>query len=303
MDHGHENEVQKLREAQIFCTERGSSVQENSMSVPKRTMSVPEMRRLLGVKKTESYWLVHRNFFKTELVGGRMRVDVESFEKWYANQVKHKKVNGEAPGKELVGNSYSFREAANLLGVNSSNLYEIWKKNGLKTILVDFVMRIPMEEFEQWYGQQSVYRKAEKTPTLEEMESEYIELQEAAALLEIPKAELNRMIAAGAYKYIFEVRTFDDRKWISRKSFQQFLNTQSVYRVAKRTAASGKGLETRNYLSRQEAAELAGVAPSTVTKWLQAGKFSGIGAGKVLRIHREEFLQWVGSCQCREGGV
>ena len=24
-----------------------------------------------------------------------------SFEKWYANQVKHKKVNGEAPGKEL----------------------------------------------------------------------------------------------------------------------------------------------------------------------------------------------------------
>lgn len=64
MDHGHENEVQKLREAQIFCTERGSSVQENSMSVPKRTMSVPEMRRLLGVKKTESYWLVHRNFSK-----------------------------------------------------------------------------------------------------------------------------------------------------------------------------------------------------------------------------------------------
>ena len=149
MDHGHENEVQKLREAQIFCTERGSSVQENSMSVPKRTMSVPEMRRLLGVKKTESYWLVHRNFFKTELVGGRMRVDVESFEKWYANQVKHKKVNGEAPGKELVRSSYSFREAANLLGVNSSNLYEIWKKNGLKTILVDFVMRIPMEEFER----------------------------------------------------------------------------------------------------------------------------------------------------------
>ena len=82
---------------------------------------------------------------------------------------------------------------------------------------------IPMEEFEQWYGQQSVYRKAEKMPTLEEMESEYIELQEAAALLEIPKAELNRMIAAGAYKDIFEVRTFDDKKWISQKSFQRFL--------------------------------------------------------------------------------
>ena len=34
----------------------------------KKTMSVPEMRKLLGVKKTESYWLVHRNFFKTEII-------------------------------------------------------------------------------------------------------------------------------------------------------------------------------------------------------------------------------------------
>ena len=31
------------------------------------TMSVPEMRKLLGLKKTDSYWLVHKNFFKTEV--------------------------------------------------------------------------------------------------------------------------------------------------------------------------------------------------------------------------------------------
>ena len=35
-----------------------------------KTMSVSEMRKLLGLKKTESYWLVHRNFFKTEIIGG-----------------------------------------------------------------------------------------------------------------------------------------------------------------------------------------------------------------------------------------
>ena len=67
-----------------------------------KTMSVPEMRKLLGLKKTEGYWLVHRGFFKTEIIGGMMRVDIESFEKWYANQVKHKKVNGEEPGRELI---------------------------------------------------------------------------------------------------------------------------------------------------------------------------------------------------------
>ena len=35
---------------------------------------------MLGLKKTESYWLVHRNFFKTDIVNGHMMIDVESFE-------------------------------------------------------------------------------------------------------------------------------------------------------------------------------------------------------------------------------
>lgn len=46
-----------------------------------------------------------------------MRIDLESFEKWYANQVKYRKVVGEAPGKELREKSYSFKEAANILGI------------------------------------------------------------------------------------------------------------------------------------------------------------------------------------------
>ena len=55
-------------------------------------MSVPEMREILGLKKTESYWLVHRNLFKTEIIGGKMRVDIESFEKWYRSQTMFHKV-------------------------------------------------------------------------------------------------------------------------------------------------------------------------------------------------------------------
>ena len=114
-----------------------------------KTMSVPEMRKLLSLKKTESYWLVHRNFFKTEIIGGVMRIGIESFEKWYANQVKHRKVDGEEPGSELKKRSYSFREAANLLGIYEADLYSIWKKNGLETFTVDFVKRISKDEFEK----------------------------------------------------------------------------------------------------------------------------------------------------------
>lgn len=34
----------------------------------KNTMSVPEMRRLLGLKKTESYWLFTGTFLKLKLL-------------------------------------------------------------------------------------------------------------------------------------------------------------------------------------------------------------------------------------------
>ena len=136
----------------------------------KKTMSVPEMRRLLGLKKTDSYWLVHRNFFQTHIVNGQMRVDIASFEKWYANQVKHKKVNGEEPGAELMKSSYSFRDAANLLGIHSSNLYEIWRDQNLKTITVDFTKRIPIEVFEEWYEHQIMYQKVGRMPTITDLE-------------------------------------------------------------------------------------------------------------------------------------
>ena len=92
-------------------------------------------------------------------MNGQMRVDIASFEKWYANQVKHRKVNGEEPGAELMKSSYSFRDAANLLGIHSSNLYEIWRDQNLKTITVDFTKRIPIEVFEEWYDHVSESRQ------------------------------------------------------------------------------------------------------------------------------------------------
>lgn len=192
-------------------------------------MSVPEMRRLLGLKKTDSYWLVHRNFFQTYIVNGQMRVDIASFEKWYANQVKHKKVNGEEPGAELMKSSYSFRDAANLLGIT--------------------------------------------------------------------KEKLSVITRASRFKEYFEIRVFEDKKWISKKSFQYFLNAQSVYQVTrapeKEDPVEQGNMETKEYISRQEAEALAGVTSGTITKWIQMGHFSIAGAGKALRIHRNEFLKWL----------
>ena len=250
----------------------------------KKTMSVPEMRKLLGVKKTESYWLVHRNFFKTEIINGQMRVDLESFEKWYANQVKHKKVNGEDPGAELTKKSYSFRDAANLLGIHSSNLYEIWREEKLETFTVDFTKRIPIEVFEKWYENQIMYQKVGKMPTIMDLQADFIPLHEAAALLGITKEKMSVITRASRFKDFFEIQVFEDKKWISKKSFQHFLNAQSVYQVVKKPGSvkqnNQESMETKEYISRSEAAALAGVTSGTITKWMQMERFHVLEPGK-----------------------
>lgn len=189
------------------------------MSEERKTMTVPQMRKILGLKKTESYWLVHRNFFQTDIVNGHMMIDVESFEKWYANQVKHRKVDGPEPGAELTRMSYSFAEVAEMLGVSGAVVYEIWDKNNLETFTVDFVKRIPKEVFEKWYAGQTCYRK--------------------------------------------------------------------------RKHGSHVGARRSRYISRDEAAVMAGVTPSTVSRWADEGYFRFTKTDKILRIRRDSFERWL----------
>lgn len=285
-----------------------SAEDNRTVQKPRRTMSVPEMRRMLGLKKTESYWLVHREFFKTEMIGGRMRIDIESFEKWYANQVKHKKVNGELPGRELKERTYSFPEAANMLGIHDSDLYKVWKNEELEYIVVDFARRIPAEVFEKWYESQNTYCKVEHIPTPEELEENYICLQDAADVLGISREKLAKVARMDEIGKVLESTICNNKRWITRKSFQLFLNTQDTYQIARNEDETDEeqmlsqikeSVEIKEYISRQDAAMLAGVKESTITKWTQLGKFTCAGAGRVLRIHRKEFMQWLN--EYREG--
>ena len=281
---------------------------DQTINKPRKTMSVPEMRQLLGLKKTESYWLVHRGVFETKMIDGHMRVDLASFEKWYANQVKHKKVNGEAPGAELKKKSYSFQEAANILSIHDSILYEIWKEEGLPTITVDFVRRIPADVFERWYESQSKYQKVEKVQTEDELRVDFLSIQEVADLLGISKEQMSGLTRRRAYRDYFEIKTVNNQRWISKKSLQYFLNAQNEYQITSNEQVRRQDVgtvrevlpETKEYLSRKEAAVLAGVTLSTITKWTQMEHFPCVGAGTVLRIPREAFRHWLNEYQ--QGG-
>ena len=97
-------------------------------SKKKTSISVREMRQILGLNKVESYWLVHQNRFRTIVAAGRMRIMLDSFEEWYAGQFHYKKVNGEAPGSKWEKTTMSIREAAALLGLQEATLYDLLKK-------------------------------------------------------------------------------------------------------------------------------------------------------------------------------
>ena len=107
------------------------------------TMSVRNMGRLLGLEKVDSYWLAHKGFFETIMIGGKMRVVTESFEHWYAGQVKYRKVNGDPPGERLKKKSYSARDIAEMLQINEQYVYEVMEKAGIEPIIVDYWKRFP----------------------------------------------------------------------------------------------------------------------------------------------------------------
>lgn len=125
----------------------------------KTSISVPEMRDLLGLGKTESYWLVKRRRFKTIVVAGQMRVMLDSFEEWYAGQFHYKKVSGEAPGSKWKATTMSVQETAHLIGLSTTSFYDLLKKKPFETIRVDNRTRICIESFEKWYTAQTHYKK------------------------------------------------------------------------------------------------------------------------------------------------
>ena len=169
-----EEEALKLMNCGLFKTYRvgneyrasKKSVEENKKIVKavltyqdKKTMSVPDVMRILGLGKTATYRLINQCRFKTYLVLGKMRVDVDSFEDWYAGQFHYKKVDGTPPGEKWRHTTMSVPEMADLLGLKSGTAYDLVKRGYFETTLIDRRIRIITSSFEAWYQKQTHYVK------------------------------------------------------------------------------------------------------------------------------------------------
>ena len=269
----------------------------------KRTwMTVPEMGKLLGLKKTDRYWLVHKNVFESKEIAGKIRINIASFEKWYANQIKYHKVTGEEPGKELKSWSYSVKEVADLLGVDDYLVYDLLKKNQMEAVIVDYWKRIPKESFQNWYKSQSRYRTKEDREKDALLEDATITMPEMAQLLGTTRSAVYTILDNPKYSHFFEFIVIAEKKRITKESFQKFLEGQDRYKLDpsndyeelaqeqnialanfRRKKLSQTGIRGSNgnikYFTFDEASYLAKVSRSMINKWADKGKFTVIKVG------------------------
>ena len=168
-----EEEARKLVKSGLFKTYRvgneyrasKKSVAENVKTVEammtyqnKKSMTVADLRRILGLGKTAAYRLINQCYFKTYLVFGKMRIDVQSFEEWYVGQFHYKKVNGERPGLKY-GKTIGPVAIAKMLDIPKSTARDLMLDGNFEYITVEGKRRVIEESFDKWYASQTKYKK------------------------------------------------------------------------------------------------------------------------------------------------
>lgn len=245
-----EEEALKLMNCGLFKTYRvgneyrasKKSVEENKKIVKavltyqdKKTMSVPDVMRILGLGKTATYRLINQCRFKTYLVLGKMRVDVDSFEDWYAGQFHYEKVNGERPGKKY-GKTLSPLTVAKVLGIPRSTANDLMNDGIVEFIWVDGKRRIKRESFDKWYASQSKYTKVKEIEEVEDMSIEdrvrelnggtytkkSYSVEEVQSILGITRQTVYKLIKQGCFQAVM----LETGYRIIKTSFDKWLDNE-----------------------------------------------------------------------------
>lgn len=194
-------------------------------------MTVTEMGKLLGLQRTERYWLVHKNVFETKMILGKMRVNVASFEDWYSRQIRYHKITGEEPGRKVKEVSYSAQDISELLGISEDRAYALIKENHLATETVNYRMRVPKDLFDQWYSRQTRYLTKEDRERNAELFETTITMPHMARLLGISRHTAYSILNSKTFGGQFEIIVVGGKKRITKSSFNAFLKSQNKYHL------------------------------------------------------------------------
>ena len=163
---------------------------------------VPEMGKLLGLKKTDRYWLVHKNVF-------------ESFQNWYKSQSRYRTKEDREKDALLEDATITMPEMAQLLGTTRSSVYTILDNpkysHFFEFIVIAEKKRITKESFQKFLEGQDRY-KLDPSNDYEELAHE-----QNIALANFRRKKLSQTGIRGSngnIKYL----TFDEASYLAKVS-------------------------------------------------------------------------------------
>lgn len=271
----------------------------------KESISISELSKMLGVGKTESYWILQNKGLRTFTLKGCKRVKKEDFWRWYDRQTKYRLLHGPSPGCVLRETSYSVRELTELLSVSRDTIYMLLKQNVFDTFQADGHTRVTKDSFERWYANQGHFRKAEdRVKEADALRTSY-SMPEMARLLGIHRNTVYGILEKR--KDTFEWIMVAGQKRITISSFEAWYQAQSHYKkvpVAQKEVCTQKTSVTDHPAEKDTTAcdtmpksvyrvedlqKALGISRKAVYRMIQAKKIHAVRAGKEYLIGSAEF--------------
>lgn len=269
------------------------------------TMSVPQMALLLGIKKTDSYYLIKKKCFETTILNGQIRVIKKSFEEWYRNQTHYKKITGEEPGQALAETSYSISDLEARFGIRRTSVFDLLSRNYFPVIRIDSdTRRIPKEPFEAWLRTQEHYRDHDEKAADHAIEANSFTISMIAKILNLDRREAFFLVKN--HPNDFETVKIAGVWRITEDSFLAWLNSQQEYRAvidpeeiqpSSDLYVSDTAIPVippnKNTFTITEAATLMKLAEKDIYRMVIAEELPAIKIRNAIRISRDSILQWL----------
>jgi DNA binding domain, excisionase family len=157
-----------------------------------------------------------------------MRVMIDSFEEWYANQFKYQKVDGTHPGEELKKTTYSMEELGQRLVLKEATAYELVAKGHFDVVDVLGKRRVTKESFEGWYASQTDYRTVEDQELDADIMASTYGLPEIARMLDTNRQNIYSIATKGSFELI-RVGRYNRA---TKDSFEKWYQNQTRYQLA-----------------------------------------------------------------------
>lgn len=273
---------------------------------------VPEFRRMLGVGKTESYWILKHRNIETVRIKGQLRIVKKSFWHWYDHQTKYRIADGPMPGEAIRAISYSVKDLMELLSVSEYVAYTILSNNTFETLTIDYCTRITKESFEKWYSGQSKFRMPEGRALDAQLLDITYSMPEIRRILRVHRNTVYDIVANKKNKAIFEFVTVAGQKRITIASFERWYQSQKRYLIhtepedetlptaevkaisdtrENRRKHSARPVEEKQFYQVEDLMDAFGISIKAAYKLIQTGDVIALRVGKSYLISAAEFVR------------